>query len=216
MPTATAQKPLASTTFKVETWTLEQVKATLAEYNPRLITERTLDTLGANIDEFGFLLPVVINSRTNRTVGGHQRVKAAERKGINEIPVHLVDLDESEERALNLALNKIEGKWDYALLEEALAEVSEADILTFSGFNETDLIEIMSGQDDKFEESFEEFTERFAGKKTRDVVSFRSGRVAFTCPKTVYEALVHRLYSQVGVDDTAAGIAFFRAIGLGE
>jgi hypothetical protein len=135
--------------------------------------------------------------------------------GIAEIPVKLVDLDEEREKVLNLALNKIDGKWDYQLLEQALTEIADNDMLALSGFSETDLIEIMSGQDDEFSETFEQFTERFAGRRTQDVVLFRSAKVTFTCTKSTYEALVQRLYAKVGVDDIAAAIAFFQVIGLG-
>ncbi|MGA7936477.1 MAG: ParB N-terminal domain-containing protein [Kovacikia sp.] len=200
--------------FKAELWDTEKVVATMAEYNPRVISEKELKALSELIKKFGFLLPVVINTRTNRMVGGHQRVRAAESLELKQVPVKLVDLDESAEKRLNLALNKIEGKWDYALLEEALAEVSEANILSLSGFSEADLIEIMAGQDEEFKETFEEFTQRFAGRKTQDFVLFRSAQVSFTCTKSNYEALVQRLYAKVGVDDVAASIEFFRLLGL--
>jgi hypothetical protein len=207
--------PKAASKFKVEVWPIEQVKTTTAAYNPRVITERLLVSLSEVIGEFGFLLPCVINKRTNRMVGGHQRVKAAEMQGLTALPIHLIDVDEAQEKALNLALNKIEGKWDYGLLEEALTAVSEADLLSLSGFSETDLVEIMSGQDGEFSETFEQFAGRFAGRKSQDHVAFRSPLVAFTCTKSAYEALVHRLYSKVGVDDIKASVEFFTLIGLG-
>jgi hypothetical protein len=206
--------PAKKSKYKVETWSLEKVLAASAEYNPRTISERNLTTLGKGIEEIGFLLPIVINSRTGRMVGGHQRARAAQIQQLTEVPVHVVDLDERKEKALNLALNKIEGKWDYSLLEEALTEVAGADILALSGFSESDLIEIMSGQEEEFAETFEEFAGRFAGRKQQTFVLFRSTQAAFSCSKSSYEALVQRLYSKVGVDDIAAGIEFFRLIGL--
>lgn len=202
--------------FVVETWTVKQIEPTLAQYNPRIISERDLAAIGKGMEVFGFLLPVVINRHTNRMVSGHQRFKAAKAQALTELPVHLVDLDEGKEKALNLALNKIEDKWDYALLEEALTEVSESSLLALSGFNESDLVEIMAGQDEAFQETFEQFTERFSGSRTQDHVSFRSAQVVFNCTKSAYEALVQRLYAQVGVDDIAATAAFFRLIGLEE
>jgi hypothetical protein len=200
--------------YKVEEWKIEKVIEAIADYNPRVIDERTLNSLAGNVEEFGMLLPCVINQRTNRMVGGHQRLKVARINGLETVPVHLVDLDEASEKALNLALNKIEGRWDYGLLEQALADVSEGDILSLSGFTESDLVEIMSGQEEEFTETFEQFTQRFSGRKTSNFVLFRSAKVAFTCSKADYEALVQRLYSKVGVDDAAAAIAFFTMIGL--
>jgi hypothetical protein len=200
--------------FVVESWTIEQIEPTLAEYNPRIISERDLTVIGKGMEEFGFLLPVVINKRTNRMVSGHQRFKAAKAQDLTAIPVHLVDLGEGKEKTLNLALNKIEGRWDYALLEEALSDVAESSLLALSGFNESDLVEIMAGQDEEFQETFEQFTQRFSGSRTQNHVSFRSAQVVFNCTKSVYEALVQRLYAQVGVDDIVATLAFFRLIGL--
>ncbi len=40
---------------------------------------------------------------------GHQRVKAAEASGIEELPVVYVDLDDAAEKQLNIALNRITG-----------------------------------------------------------------------------------------------------------
>jgi DNA modification methylase len=68
---------------------------------------------------FGVVEPVIVNRRTGRIVGGHQRVKAAEAEGIERLPIVSVDLDEPSEKQLNLALNRISGDWN----EEALARV---------------------------------------------------------------------------------------------
>ena len=195
-------------------WSLDKVQAAAADYNPRTISGHNLAVLGAGIEEFGFLLPIVVNAKTGRMIGGHQRARAAEAQHLKEVPVHLVEMDEQKEKALNIALNKIEGRWDYSLLEAALTQVAEADLLSLSGFDESDLVEIMSGQDEEFKETFEEFTQRFAGRKSNDFVVFRSAQVAFTCTKSAYEALVQRLYAKVGVDDVASSIEFFRMIGL--
>jgi hypothetical protein len=202
------------TTFKVEIWPLEKVSSAAAEYNPRVISERMLDSLARGIEEFGFLLPAVINTRTNRLVGGHQRVKASQKLGLTEVPVHVVDLPEDKEKLLNLALNRIEGKWDYALLEESLTSVAEENLLTLTGFNESDLVEIMSGMED-YQETFEEFAQKFSNRSRSETVSFRSAQVMFTCSMSAYEDLCQRLYAKVGVDDVAATNEFFELIGLG-
>lgn len=115
-----------------------------------------------------------------------------------------------------MALNKIEGKWDFQLLEEALSELSKSDAIALSGFSESDLVEIMADQDEEeFSESFEEFAQRQSLKRVRETLAFKSSRVWFTCSKTSYEALLHDLYSRVGVSDWAASIEFYKVIGLG-
>lgn len=199
-----------------ETWDIQKVIECFHEKNPRVITSRQLENLRNGIKEFGFLLPVVINKRTDKLIGGHQRVKAAQLEGVKEIEVNVVDIDPKGEMRLMLALNKIDGKWDYQLLEEALSELSQTEAITLSGFNESDLVEIMSESDEEPIETFEEFAERFSARKSKDFVAFRSPGVFFTCSKTAYEALVQKLYSDVGVDDIAASFKFFSLIGLGE
>ena len=199
-----------------ETWDIQKVVECFHEKNPRTITSRQLENLRNGIKEFGFLLPVVVNVRTNKLIGGHQRVKAAQLEGVKEIEVNVVDIDPKGEMRLMLALNKIDGKWDYQLLEEALSELSQTEAIAFSGFSESDLVEIMSDSDNQDPESFEEFAERFSSRKSNDFVAFRSANVFFTCSKTAYEALIQKLYSEVGVDDIAASFKFFQMIGLGE
>lgn len=204
-----------SSNFTIEYWEIEKVEAMTADYNPRAISTRMMTALENSIEEFGMLLPIVVNTRTNRVVGGHQRLKAAREKSLPTVPVHLIDLDEYDEKRLNLALNKIEGKWDFQVLEEMLTELSKSDAIALSGFSEADLVEIMSDADSgSFNETFEEFVERQSLKTIQPIVTFRSPSVYFSCPKTSYEALIHELYSQVGVSDWAASIEFFRRIGL--
>lgn len=198
----------------LETWSIERVLATLNSDNPRIITSKQLQDLRNNIREFGLVLPVVINIRTNRLVGGHQRVKAAQLEGLSEIQVSLVDLSEEDELLLSLALNKISGKWDYQVLEEVLTELAQTDAIGASGFSESELIDIMADYEEEPEESFEEFAQRFSARRSQDYVVFRSSKLIFSCAKQQYEALVKRLYEDVGVDDVAASIRFFQLIGL--
>jgi len=76
-----------------------------AEYNPRKISDAALAGLYASIERFGLGHPVIWNSRSERIVGGHQRLKALVAQGIEETDVVVVDLPKSEEKALNVALN---------------------------------------------------------------------------------------------------------------
>jgi DNA modification methylase len=106
-----------------------------APYNPRQITEHDLAALRRSMKFFGVVEPVVVNRRTGRIVGGHQRVKAAEAEGIETLPVVTVDLDEPSEKQLNLALNRISGDWDEEALARVLAELQAAGAdLAMTGF----------------------------------------------------------------------------------
>lgn len=84
-----------------------------AEYNPRQIDDKSMAGLKASLEKFGVVQEVVANKRTRTIVGGHQRVRALQESGVTEVPVVWVDLDEDDERALNIALNSrhISGTW---------------------------------------------------------------------------------------------------------
>jgi hypothetical protein len=49
--------------------------------------------------------PGIVNRRTGRVVGGHQRLKVLAAQGVTETHVTVLDAPEIEEKALNLALN---------------------------------------------------------------------------------------------------------------
>lgn len=53
-------------------------------------------------------------------VGGHQRFKILLEENPERLTVSVVDLDINQEKALNIALNKIEGGWSTDKLGELL------------------------------------------------------------------------------------------------
>ncbi|WP_018130702.1 site-specific DNA-methyltransferase [Effusibacillus pohliae] len=110
-----------------------------APYNPRLDLrpgDPEYEKLRRSIEEFGMVEPIVWNQRTGNVVGGHQRLKVLRELGIEEIEVSVVDLDEDREKALNIALNKIEGDWDNFKLKELLEELDHGGIdIELTGFD---------------------------------------------------------------------------------
>jgi hypothetical protein len=119
-----------------------------AEYNPRKIREDELEKLVRSINEFGFVEPVVARAEDGLVIGGHQRLTAyrrlLEQRGLDEeailaaeVPVMRVfGLDDAKTRALNIALNRISGEWDYEKLTDVLRDLATADVdTTLSGFS---------------------------------------------------------------------------------
>ena len=102
---------------------------TPSPYNPRKISSEALEGLEASINRFGLVQEIVVNRRSMKIIGGHQRVEVLRRQGIDIIPVVFVDLDEQDEKALNLALNNphICGEFDLDRLEPLLREIEEID-----------------------------------------------------------------------------------------
>lgn len=97
-----------------------------AAYNPR-VTLRPGDieyeNLQRSITDYGLIIPVIWNRKTNRVVSGHQRLTVLENLGEKLVDVSVVDLDEMQEKQLVVALNKIEGKWDDEKLSELVKEL---------------------------------------------------------------------------------------------
>lgn len=88
---------------RIETRPLKDLRP--APYNPRRISDRAMAGLRASVERFGLVQPIILNERTGHIVGGHQRLKVLEEAGKVAAQVVVVDLPESEERALNVALN---------------------------------------------------------------------------------------------------------------
>lgn len=109
-----------------------------ADYNPRVALTPDMpefERLKNSIETFGNVEPIVWNERTGHIVGGHQRLAVLQHLGYTSAEVSVVDLDEKEEKLLNVALNKIKGQWDYSRLEEIFQEyeLEEAKVTGFTG-----------------------------------------------------------------------------------
>lgn len=96
-----------------------------AVYNPRIITDKELSGLKESIKAFGFVEPLVVNSVSGTLISGHQRFKAAKELGHETVPVVYVELNESGEKALNIAMNNhaIQGKFDTEILSTLLEDL---------------------------------------------------------------------------------------------
>lgn len=115
-----------------------------APYNPRKMPDEQMQRLMRGIEEFGVVDPIIVNQRTCLIVGGHQRVEAAKRLGLETVPVVHVNLDPERERALNLALNKISGEWDVDALKGILGELNDAVLdLDLTGFSDDEIAALL-------------------------------------------------------------------------
>ncbi|HLO89342.1 MAG TPA: ParB N-terminal domain-containing protein [Nostocaceae cyanobacterium] len=119
--------------------------------NPRWMPDDQAQALESSIQRFGMVEPVLVNIRTKRIVGGHQRVQAANNAGLTELDVFIVDLPEDKEMALNLSLNKIKGDWDYDKLAAQLAEIDQENII-FTGFSTDEVNSIVADYISEMEE----------------------------------------------------------------
>lgn len=133
------------------------------DQNPRTITRQMFEKLCQSIKESGFVEPLVIDE-TDRVLGGHQRLRAAKKLGLKQVPCCVVNLkgDEGKAKLLNLRLNRIQGEFDYEILFKFLNDV-DASVIEQAGFDSDEVEEIarmMQEADSAVEQAMEENTER--------------------------------------------------------
>lgn len=141
-----------------------------ADYNPRQDLkpgDREYEKIARSIDEFGYVEPIVWNEQTGNVVGGHQRLKVLKERGFEEIEVTVVNLSEKDEKILNVALNKITGRWDFGKLSELLTELQEEGALEATGFEPWE-IDAMTMQYDHIDDLLNEDFSEFANKAEKD------------------------------------------------
>lgn len=77
-----------------------------AKYNPRKISDEDFKKLVVSIEENGVLENIVVN-KDMTIISGHQRIKACNELEIKKVKAIILNVNKDEERALNIALNKI-------------------------------------------------------------------------------------------------------------
>lgn len=124
-----------------------------AKYNPRKNLkpgDTEYEKLKRSMAEFGYVEPIIWNKRTGNIVGGHQRYKILHDMEYKEAECVIVDLDDNREKALNVALNKISGKFDIPLLTDLLKDLSANDFdVSLTGFDENEISDLFSDADAK-------------------------------------------------------------------
>ncbi|MDY6077486.1 DNA methyltransferase [Mobiluncus sp.] len=123
-----------------------------AEYNPRKdLTpgDPEYDRLKRSLTEFGYVEPVIFNQTTGRVVGGHQRLKVLADLGNEAVDCVVVELDETREKALNVALNKISGEWDENKLALLIADLDASDFdAELTGFDDDEIAQLIGSLDE--------------------------------------------------------------------
>jgi len=116
------------------------------EQNPRQ-NDAAVDAVAASIQEFGFRQPIVVDSG-GVIVVGHTRWKAAQKLGLEYVPVHVAkDLTPEQARAYRIADNKSAdyADWDLDLLPIELRDLQAAEFdLGLIGFDDEELARLLT------------------------------------------------------------------------
>jgi len=129
--------------MRIEKRAVSELKS--PSYNPR---RRVRDDpvfyaqLRKSIETFGYVEPIVWNEQTGHVVGGNQRLEVLKDLNVSETEVVIVDLDEANEKALNLALNKVVGGWNEAMLQDLIASL-DADTRRLTGFSADEINKLL-------------------------------------------------------------------------
>jgi DNA modification methylase len=133
---------------KIEQWPT----AKLLPYarNARTHSDDQVAQIAASIAEFGFTNPILAGS-DGVIVAGHGRLAAAQKLGLEVVPVVVLDhLSPTQRRALVIADNRIaeNAGWDEAMLRIEMADLQDADFdLSLTGFDADALAELMAGDE---------------------------------------------------------------------
>ncbi len=114
--------------------------------NPRVHPDSALDKLMKSIGQFGFTNPVLA-SKDGMILAGHARCKAAQKAGIEEVPVIFLDLEGADADAYLIADNKIqeETSWEKETLADLIKELQGLDYdVSFTGFSPPEIDELFT------------------------------------------------------------------------
>jgi len=115
------------------------------EKNPR-VNDAAVDAVAESIRRFGFRQPIVVDG-DGVIVCGHTRWKAAQKLGLDKVPVHVArDLTAEQIRAYRIADNKTAelAEWNLELLPIELAELQSAGIdWSLLGFDQDELAKLL-------------------------------------------------------------------------
>lgn len=113
-----------------------------AEYNPRKDLQPgdpEWEKIENSIRAFGYIQPILINA-DGTIISGHQRFKIMQHLGYEEVQCVIVDVDKETEKAMNVAMNKIDGDWDKQKLLDVLLDLDLNNIdLSLTGFERSEL-----------------------------------------------------------------------------
>ena len=187
--------------MKCRTMKLADIKP--AEYNPRVRLEEVdheYKALKASIDEFGLVVPLIVNERTGTLVSGHQRLNVMLADGVEETEVIIVNMELEKEKALCIALNKISGQWDYGALADILEELrdSPVDILA-TGFSDDEIADLLGELQEEINAEETPDVESVGKKKdTKDGVPCIVGEYTFRIPNGLYKDMMADVREKVG------------------
>lgn len=118
--------------------------------NSRTHSEEQVLQIAGSIREFGFLVPVLVDSNGG-VIAGHGRIMAARKLGLTQLPVVVADgLTEAQKKAYVIADNQLAANagWDDELLKLELSDLLDSGFdIDLTGFSQAEIDEIFTVDD---------------------------------------------------------------------
>ncbi|MGQ9576403.1 MAG: ParB N-terminal domain-containing protein [Thermoguttaceae bacterium] len=129
--------------MKIELWEPGRIRP--YDKNPRQ-NDQAVEAVARSIREYGFNQPIVVDV-DGVIIVGHTRWKAAQKLGLEKVPVHVAtDLTPEQVKAYRIADNKTAelAEWDYELLPIELGELQGMNYdLGLLGFSAEELAKLL-------------------------------------------------------------------------
>jgi DNA modification methylase len=129
--------------MKIELWEVGRIRP--YDKNPRQ-NDQAVEAVARSIREYGFRVPLVVDA-DGVIICGHTRWKAAQKLGLDKVPVHVAkDLSPEQVKAYRIADNKTAelADWNYELLPIELGELAGMNYdLGLLGFSEEELAKLL-------------------------------------------------------------------------
>jgi ParB-like chromosome segregation protein Spo0J len=119
--------------------------------NPRKNDGEPVRKVAASIKRFGFGSPIIARRANGEIIAGHTRWKAAQKLGLDRVPVRFLDLDPADAHLLAIADNRVgeEAEWDEDLLKATLGMLqAEGADLRDTAFDEKELDKLLRDMDE--------------------------------------------------------------------
>jgi len=142
--------------FKVEN--LERIVPN--PFNPNKMEKKFFDLLKKSINRLGMVDPILVRPHPIdegyfEIVDGEHRYLACKELGLKEVPIVLIDIDDTETALSTITLNRIRGRFDREKLGPLLAQLAEelgSELDKLTGWSD---MEIHSWIDLELDEDFE-------------------------------------------------------------
>lgn len=195
----------------MEVRTLNAAELKAAAYNPRKDLQpedSEYKKLRRSMEEFGYIEPIIWNERTGNVVGGHQRLKILLEQGAEQIEAVVVDLEEKDEKIVNVLLNKVKGRWDIGKLSDLLQQLDELGAMDMTGFEDWELQSLLI-QYDHIKDLMEDDFSGYSAEKESDTFT-----MTFSLPEGARETVESYLNSRENAREELAVIIMDRVKGM--